>query len=269
MEMNFFWGNEKMSWLRYMTLKTFVQFHPNWTTNLYIYKTTQNKKLWDTHNTQDFFFFEGKDYFNKIYSLPINIKEWKLPDDLKEKYGDMTPSHASNFFKFSELGKGNGSVYADLDIVFIKNIDELIKSIRESNSTNAICLDEYYSIGFLVALENDIMFNNIYNEMKKVFCKEEYQGTWFHILNKNKPLEKLNSSFGGKSFNLDMDLFYKINSYLIPEIWESQKEITDNQIGVHWYAGHPLSQEWNNKLNELNWKQYDNYLISAIKKFKK
>lgn len=257
-----------MSWLRYMTLETFVYYHKNWDINLYLYETGQNNKLWSTHNTQDFFNFEGKDYLNKIYDLPINIKEWILPKDLKERYGDITPSQASNFFKFKILGEEKFSVYADLDIIFVNNIDSLIKDIVKSGSTNAICFNGYFSIGFLVSLEKDIMFGNIYEEMKSTFNKKEYQGSWFHILNSHKSLESLNNSFGGQSYNLDMDLFYKIDSFNIDKIWESGESLSNKQLGVHWYAGHPLSQEWNNKLSDINYNQHDNYLIQGIKKSK-
>lgn len=249
-----------------MTLKTFVYYHKNWDINLYLYETGQNNKLWETNEVQDFFNFAGEDCFDKIYDLPINVKSWVLPSELKEKYGEITSSQASNFFKFKLLGEEKFSVYADLDIIFVNNVDLLIEDIVNSGSTNAICFHKYFSIGFLFSLEKDEMFGNIYKKMVATFSPEKYQGSWFHILSKHKSLDSLNNMFGGKSYNLDMDLFYKLDSVNVNKIWENKEAISNNQLGVHWYAGHPLSQEWNNKLSSANWHEYDNYLISAINK---
>ena len=36
-------------------------------------------------------------------------------------------------------------------------------------------------------------------------------------------------------------------------------------IGFHWYAGHPLAQEFESRLDESNVDQFDNFLTAIIK----
>lgn len=213
-----------------------------------------------------FFYFKGENYFDELHKLPINIKCWELPEKLKNNYGELTPSVASDFFKFKELSENKDIVFADLDIIFLKNIDSLIDNIKKNKCTNALSFCGYFSVGVLVSLEDDVMFNNVYNRMINSYKMESYQGAWAHILNKYKSIDELNNKLGGKSFNIDMNLFYKLDSFNINKIWGKGESISDDQLGIHWYAGHQLSQEWNNKLSSSNWDKYDNYLISAIKK---
>src|SRR3989337_368888 len=111
----FFWGNAIMSWMRYMTLKSFRQMNPSWEMILYISQHNVMNKVWKMDNYQDFFCFKGENYIGKIKDLKIDIRQFK-------ENKDMTPSHASNFFKWKILST-DGGIYSDMDILYFKPMD--------------------------------------------------------------------------------------------------------------------------------------------------
>ena len=47
---------------------------------------------------------------------------------------------------------------------------------------------------------------------------------------------------------------------------EAQKKINSQQVvGFHWFAGHPLSQEFENNFNPETNNQYNNLLSTVVK----
>jgi len=260
----FFWGNNKMSWMRYMTLYSFRKFNPSWSIFLYVAKQQHNKKLWKTNNYQDFFCYTGKDYLKAVQSLNIEIVQYRD--------SNKTPSHASNFFKWEILAT-KGGVYADMDILWFKPIDEFYEDIKSYDT--AICQTQYVSIGLLASSGRNNFFGDLYKNAFTCFHEEYYQTagveniynfyncTHQHqeVLNKAK-VEYPNLSF----YNIPMDIIYPFNNERISEAFHNPcdiNELPEKTIGYHWYAGHKTSQEFNNILTEDNFKDH-NTLFSKI-----
>ena len=63
------------------------------------------------------------------------------------------------------------------------------------------------------------------------------------------------SDFYYKDHN-DIESIFVLNEYY---------DVYKNSIGIHWYGGHPLAQEYNNKVNEENYKEFDCTISTAIK----
>ena len=158
----FFWGNETMSWMRWMTLLSFRKLNPDWQIDLYLCKPNGIKtKTWKDAPIQDFFNFDGEDYFKKAKALDINLKKWRLIDQKGKSWEDkMGPSHKSNFFKWQELGV-YGGIYSDLDILWVKPMDAYYEKIKHYNTM--ICYRHtYFSIGLLGASPNNKFFYDLF-----------------------------------------------------------------------------------------------------------
>jgi hypothetical protein len=41
---------------------------------------------------------------------------------------------------------------------------------------------------------------------------------------------------------------------------ESLQRLKEETIGIHWFAGDPISQEYNNKMDHTNYKGFDNII---------
>ena len=54
-----------------------------------------------------------------------------------------------------------------------------------------------------------------------------------------------------KILNVPPEIFYPIpDSYLVPHIYDGSFNIPDSSFALHWYGGHPKSQEFNKKYTE-------------------
>ena len=278
----FFWGNEKMSWMRYMTLYSFVKFNPEWKVSLYRCEPNEhNTKPWRESNQQDFFVFDGEDYYDRVNDLNIDVIDWDLDKDSLKK---ISPSQKSNFFKWKMLSE-RGGIYSDTDILYLRPIDEYYKKIKDCNV--AICYrhNPYFSIGLLASSMYNRFFRDVYHNTRQTFNSIVYQNAgavslycWLFSLVgvKVDPINDMDR-FWNKVFstnfweilekhypemcfyNNDMSLVYHWNSSDIHKIfYERETQISNSCIGIHWYAGDPISQKFNCLLTERNHKAFDN-----------
>lgn len=279
-QMVFFWGNTPMSWLRFITIKTFRLLHPDWDVKLFTAKTNNETGKWRSIERQDFFnYTKRSDYLDKISGLGIPIVEWK-----ENNLPNIGPSHLSNLFKWKILHT-QGGVYADMDIVFIRSINKLYKKLV--NYDAGLTYAKYFSIGVLFGKQNNALFKMIYNHSLRVYDPQKYQCVGvlaiYHLLhgdniykndedidwmktysfNNFKLLsQKTNSSI----YNVPMHLFYYFNSGHIEDMFLREKRIPDTTLGIHWYAGNSLSQKYNNLLTEDNWHKYSCTLTNQLRK---
>ena len=65
-----------MSYIRYLTLKSFRFHNPEWIIDLYVAPQNDVGKTWIDNVEQDFFVFNGEDYTSLLHDLDINIKGW-------------------------------------------------------------------------------------------------------------------------------------------------------------------------------------------------
>lgn len=271
----FYWGNDKMSWLRYMTLYSFRKFNPNWKIELYFSPPNKiRKKPWGDQNLQDFFAYGGEDYTDKLKALDIEFKEWDLfhPDDPKntEWRDSIGPSHKSNFFKWSKLAL-EGGIYADLDILFVRPMDDFYEEIKEFDVSLAYCRN-YFSIGVLGGMAGSQFYKDVWMNGFKTVTTKGYQTAGvinvYSLLNGGKLFhrphrppfnlwDRLARAYGKKEklYNFGMRPFYSFGPRGIGQIFNNTQARTvlhERLIGIHWYAGHPIAQGWNRKLTEKN-----------------
>jgi len=248
-----------------MTLKSFRIFNPSWDMTLYISDYKTGIKTWSTPETQDFFYFRGVDYMPLIEELNIKIEHW----DFDNNEGlpivnnpDMGPSHKSNFLKWERLAT-QGGIYSDMDILYFKPIDEFYKTL--DNYDTAICQTEYLSIGLLASSGNNNFFKDIFlNGIDRYDCGEYQSAGVMNIYNLYSgcsPSEVLDRAKGKypniKFYNIPFNLIYPFDSTQVEHAFNTNLNIKDlpkETIGYHWYAGHPVAQNFNNLLTEGNYR---------------
>ena len=278
----FYWENNKMSWMRYMTLYSFRKFNPDWEMDLY-YENNNiiSDNQWDTNNSQDFSSYVGEDYFDKIKDLNINIKKIDFDKDNLSVFKNVTPSGKSDIFKWYELSK-NGGVYSDMDILYIRPMDELYSHLIENNVDTLICQDnyknvKYLSVGFIASAENNDFYKDIFNNCFKFNKQDKYETYGVDCLYDSYDMSFSNNDVLNASkikypelniYNLSFKMIYPFNSDRIEYCYNNVdiKEVPSYTIGYHWYAGHPLSQKYNNLLNENNYQNYNNLFCNLSKK---
>jgi len=270
--MYFFWdAKTPLSWMRFLTIKTFCILNPDWKITLYISKC-HGTKAWKDNVEQDFFKYTGKDYLEEASKL-IDIKEWEE--------SDLTPTHTSNMFKYKILTE-KGGYYSDLDILYTKPMLEI------SNKMVISCTP-YLSIGLLGAEEGNKFFREAYinglsnlnpNHYQCLGVENLYDMLYFHqVWNKERNInwnwihkqnipKDIKKRYGYKVYNIskhqlyafghDIDLLYRRD--LPVELF------TQEMFGIHWYAGNPKSQKFNSKLSkrQMGANTFANFIRSVL-----
>lgn len=255
-----FWANRTMSWLRYMTLYSFTKLNPDWELELYLSfeDTDGDEKYWVNHNSQDFFSFTGEDYFDRAMELPgLVVKEFHL--DHKKITTHIGQSHRSNFFKWEQLAEVGG-IYFDMDILWVRPINTFWGSLR--GFTDAMCWHGMFSIGLMASQGESPFFRKMLNRTYKRFSSEIYQSAGVNVIydmlgnNNNRIWDRLMYMFPSCHFkNIPQNVVYP-HSFDDHKVYflDLDKKLPRDCIGIHWYAGHAMSQVANNLLTDRNFR---------------
>lgn len=275
----FYWGNEEMSWLRYMTLFSFRALNPDWEITLYRDSTEVTHRPWDNPDAQDFFNFRGDDYAEKISSLDIEVKNWNPRELSKEERLDLAnspggisldypavpaeagPSHRSNFFKWYMLGT-QGGLYSDMDILFTRPMGPFWDEYKHRD-TVMTWDGGYFLIGFMSSSGNNEVFKNAYRSAHRIFNPKVYQGVGQMALFNSIECEfgdlgsasAMTRKYPDNSISFfPMDVVYPYRYFQMSSLFNDCIEtLPDECLGLHWFAGQEISQEANNSLHSSNY----------------
>ena len=271
----FFWEGEVMSWLRYMTLYSFVKYHPDWECELYLSnKPAKFAKSWNTLEVQDDHDKLKTNYIDDVKYLDIEIKEY----DFKEP---IHPVKKSDIFQWDILSKNSG-VYFDMDIVFIKNIDPLWETFKDCDSAISYFNYKghtYFSIGMVASNGNNYLFESLYK--KSISLMDDsfgYQGCGKVTVEsliaqlaqegskRSNPFAMLEECYDQNIFNLDNVIYPFQWDEDAARFYDVHSDIDQGHFGIHWFGGRPVSQVFNEMLNEDNFRKHANSVCYFIDK---
>jgi hypothetical protein len=268
--------------MRYLTLKSFRILNPDWKIILYTANCTRKKKPWNGVVEQDFFNYTGPNYMDKVEDLDIEIHEWSMT-----AYPNIGASHLSNFLKWHKL-QAHGGIYADMDILWIQPLDKLYTEMSKANT--AICITNYLSIGLLGSSIGNRMFKDFFEHAKVRYTPKRYQSVGveniydllynaearnkdgsinFTKLAKKNILQDIRDRWPELIvYNLPFRVVYPFSCLEIDEIYQSNHELPEHVIGLHWYAGDPLSQKFNCTFSKNNWPLEECTFTQYAKRYK-
>ena len=272
-----YWDGSKMSWLRYMTLKSCRHYNPDAEILLHHNNTVLGQEqTWEEHNQQDFATYCGEDYVDRLAEIGVSYLEWKpdVPEGEYNKIMSMCPSHRSNLFKWYELAT-SAATYIDMDILFIRPFDNIL-----SRCNISICYKEWFSIGLLASNMPNTIFMDFYrsalinHQVSKYQCcgvealyRSLYGEKWYEKVYKTDMFNDLVAKYPVYSiYNIPMDYVYYRDFKQLDDLFIDSVNFPADAIGIYWYAGNPLSQEWNNKLTESNYTKYNSTICNYIRK---
>ena len=267
---SFYWGSQKMSFMRYMTIKSFRKHNPDWSVHLYMPKSVSTDTTWrklDNHHQNDSTDYKSKeDYFEQLLSEePIKIIKVDFSKTVIGSSG--SEPHKSDFLRWNVLYQ-KGGLWSDMDIVYHKPTTELYFNNYENSQTDLIVsYDERHvengvnltPIGFLLTKPKNSFFNSLAKKSIKLFDPNRYQSIGAYMWMGSYPnIKSIRKSHHLRVLNLDHNVVYQFDWNNLQQIYESRtKEIDDRSIGIHWYGGHPLSQQFNNKINHENYLTFE------------
>jgi len=274
---NFYWGSEKMSFMRYMTIKTFKRQNPDWSIHLYVPKNVSTETSWrkiDSHHQNDASDYNSKyDYFEQLLNEEA-IKTIQVDFSKTVVGSSASEPHKSDFLRWNVLYQ-KGGLWSDMDIVYHKPMADLYFNNFENSQTDlVVSYDERHiesgvnltAIGFLLTKPKNSFFNTLSKKSIKLFDPNHYQSIGAYMwMNSYRNIDSIRDSHHLQVINLDYNTVYQFDWNNLDQIYlSSSKSIHDKSIGIHWYGGHPLSQQVNNKINHTNYLTFNMPLVKLF-----
>lgn len=259
---HFYWGNESLPYLRYLTLYSFRKFNPDWKIILYTPTDLQKGLSWRTSEHKRPI-GEVKNYFSLLKNLKINIV--KLDMKSLKLSNEMSEVHKSDFLRWHLLGTVGG-LWSDMDILFFKPM----KKMNILNSNTVICFSgRIWRVGFLASSPGNQFFKNTFNVARKKLNSSSYQSIGSTLMRTTywDPVGAGRKYPQYSIYNMSMSVVYPAMISLIYGGCDKSL-IKWNTIGLHWYAGHPSARRFIELIDDKSYKKYGNknLLTWAVKK---
>ena len=278
---HFYWGNEKLPYLRYLTIYSFHKYNPDWEIRIYV----PNKKYAGRYMDciKQSFRFSGQDYYPNLRKLPVKIIEIDFDfigidklatDELAKRYLSRQEVYRSDFLRWHLLST-EGGLWSDMDIIYFKSMTKLEinkESNKETNTVISLHPKYKHSVGFMLSGINNPYFKSIFQFAKNNFNPKAYQSIGVDLLNVKFPnveaIERQFPSLKGTTKDMPIKSIYAYDGTCIASIYKSSNmsRYNDNSIGLHWYAGYTLAEKYINEVTHLNYDKYRNVLAQTIKK---
>lgn len=242
-----YWGGGQLLYLRYLTIKTFLKYNPDWQVILWTPEKSFVGQSWGIeHNYLPLNPRLCRDYLPDLLRLPVT----KMTEDFRNLgFRDTTPEvHKADYIRINALHL-YGGLWTDLDILYFRPITELKVNIPENKDKETfVCISPSYghSTGFNMATEGSQFFGKLKEQLAIEYKPNGYQCWGPDIF--NKYFKTLDSVPGG--VEIGMDAVYAHDCYTVTELLKNvPARFTDRSIGCHWYAGHSM---WGKFFNETH-----------------
>lgn len=271
----FYWGNETLSYMRYMTLYSFCKFNPNWKVHLIKNTNISKRVLSGTMEKQDKTEYNGPDYSNLLNQLDIDIIIFEnnmidLPENVVSNMSDV---HIKDILNWKILSSKGGMV-CDMDVLFISPIPD---NLFEGVDVGLICFDDnpkkdYIPVSIMYGDIPNRFYIDTYNNALKSYVPSIYECLGTNCI-KEKNIEEIKNNYNELSVK-------KLPDYLIfPFIaypWHIGVEMQyysdaidrmhKDSIGIHWYGGALHSQIFNNRINHDSVYTLNNTITITIRR---
>jgi hypothetical protein len=270
---HFYWGNEKLSYLRYMSVLSFRKLNPEWKIKIHIpLILNTNPPAWNSIHQKNISI--DKDYFEELTKLDVEIIKQDFSEDFDNAAHEV---HKCDFLRWKILAT-EGGVWSDIDILYVKPIDELVENVDEEYQKSIdIFLCSFkkskHAIGFLMSAGNNPFYMKMHELSKEAYDETQYQCIGGNLLNTNFHSQaKIRKQFKLRSvvYFINPICVYALQEESIPVFFSTPTEDTmklidePGVIGFHWYAGHPLAQEFESKFDKDNIDNFENFLTEII-----
>jgi hypothetical protein len=241
-----YWGGSIIPYLRFMTIKTFMKYNPDWEIMFWYSGFPNNNMTWI--GTEQRYELKCKDFTSELMSLPITKNSVDF-----SKFGlknSMPEVHKSDFIRLCVLSL-YGGLWSDMDILYFKSMNSLYFNTPEYKDIQTFYCNHNYghSIGFLMGSKDNKFFEKLVKISRKSYVPTDYQSIGCRIYNDNfstsESIEKITPAM-----NISMDVVYAHDASSFPDIIHDTKtNFTDQSIGLHWYGGSPLWREYMEQTN--------------------
>lgn len=261
-----------MSFLRFMTLLSCRHYNPDLEIVL-IRNDKCSNPSWNTTEIQDKTIYNGINYIEAIKYLNITTKQLNF-DFFKKLDKNISDIHTKDILNWYLLSKFGGIV-ADMDILFTSSVIPTIENLNlEKVDIFLTCYEHYKNyipVSIMFGTANTF-FKDVCDQAIKNYDSSVYECCGTNCIKQNGLVEIQNAYTNLKVKKMPVELFFPFFTLgfnnAISYFFETIKLdiLPKENIGLHWYGGNITSQKYNNKLNHLNYKDFDCTICYFIEK---
>lgn len=267
----FYWGNEKMSFLRYMTFKSFRHHNPDWEMTLVKRREPLPRRDYGWTEKQDFMFEQEEDYSDRLEELDVYIEyiEDSFPNIAEL---DLSDVHTSDILAWYILAY-RGGVVSDTDIVFTKPFDwERYKDVQFGIcSFEKLPAPDYMPVSFMISQRNEI-HELIYETAVERYDIGSYESAGtpaiLEAVGNFENIKKLFPEYNvvrlPSTLVFNFAEKFRFTYYSIMLFSQNHyNNLDEDTIGLHWYAGE--NQRYNRLYKESNIASFNSTVAEAVK----
>jgi hypothetical protein len=218
----FFWSSKTVPWIRWASAVTFKLMHPNW---------------------EVFFHTDAPD---PPSGHGVHVRPIDKPPEIDADYWDiLAPATKSDIWRWWQLGM-HGGLYADTDVVFCGNVEELVDGLDKEGFDCGFTLDRGtrmggrgygLSIGVVTSTPGCELFKKATSELCRVKHSGYQSAGTVGLLRIWKQITE-----GVKIGNLPGRFFYPFegNTSVMGRCWSGRYALPEHCLGIHWYGGRRL-----------------------------
>lgn len=275
--MYFYWAAKKLSFLRYLSILSFVKLNPDWEVFVYTCATPNTNLQWGDKQFENQHAADMPDYWDLVATLP-NVKVIEFDFQSIGFNNKMNEIYKADILRYWLLYK-EGGFWADMDILFINQMENLKINRPNNSAKDAFCYIgaaagvqgsfKGHAIGFLAGAKNNFYFRDVFNAAQKKSRQMNYEAFGAQLLNTHFDLRSVSRKYPSLGF-LDTDSVYSIDHDKYPYIFfrDGSHLLNKHSIGIHWYGGSEHARELTVRLNQDNYFDYPNgsTLVKQINK---
>lgn len=233
-----FWSGAKLSYLRYLTFASLRRWHPDADIDLFV-SMESNKNVHSWHGEkQDFERDSDDDYMEELSKIGVKVTPIKAIGS-----SDYCPILQADLFRWIWM-RDNGGFYLDTDQIVLRSFETLPLNNEYiySRYMEPQCGD-YCPTGVLGMEKGSNIAQIALNEITQVYSPNNYNSSGPFML--RKAMSKMDLS---RSYNTPFHYFYPIHtSNDVVKLYEGRFACNPESYCVHWFGGHPITQEFNKK----------------------
>jgi len=253
----FYWGGQRLSFLRYMSLYSACKFNKQVTLILRRQPLDKQSKAKGWKEKQDFSSYTGFDHSSDISILEkkMGLNVVSLEDFCEEvarlNYNDV---HTSDLLSWYILAFHGGTV-SDMDILYFKPQPEIEANV-ELIRYNGLPKAGYVPVSFMRSKAPCAFFSDMYKIALKIKPRAyESLGAFLFTPDVLERLSKKEVRWLDPRIVNPFAEKYKWKLYR-SLLFESVAHLPEESVGVHWYAGG--NQKYNNRITKENYWDREN-----------
>jgi len=250
---HFYWGkNQSLSYMRYLTVKSFQMLNPDWEINVWVPKVISRRRPWGSGEQGNT--YQGPDYLERLVTKEIDFDMLGIPNNTPEV-------HKSDLLRWYLLGTVGG-LWSDMDILYTSHVKQ---STMEELPDIGLCrypatgnrTKLFQAIGFLTSGGpwGKVFFHSLFAFGFSRIPQNDYQAFGAHLL--DKFLFKWNGIAPGY-INHTLVYPWRLHQDVVKYFTDIELPKHPNCIGYHWFAGNPECSKREINVTEDNIKDMAN-----------